>query len=158
MAVSIGHSDGPAVAAKGRLGPEEQEELTRHTESKQSDADLHEEEPEDPEQAVLMRILEKMLCKHKLTSKVEKTDYIKYRPRQWESIEDKLKALDTGGKQSGHQAVKNTRKDFVKQIQDHIRTIIKTGLVRGGKVSTQAAFLEQEQQMLGQQANVGIKL
>jgi|TARA_B110000285_G_scaffold70827_1_gene81526 hypothetical protein len=46
----------------------------------------------------------------------------------------------------------------VKQIQDHIKTIIKTGLVRGGKVSTQAAFLEQEQQMLGQQANVGIKL
>jgi hypothetical protein len=60
-----------------------------------------------------MRILEKMLCRHKLTSKVEKTDYIKYRPRQWESIEDKLKALDTGG-QLPSQATKNTRKDFVK--------------------------------------------
>jgi len=81
MAVSIGHSDAPAAGAKGRHTTAEQEELTRHTESKQSDTDLLDEDAADPERAVLMRILEKMRCKHKLTSQVEKADYIKYRPR-----------------------------------------------------------------------------
>jgi len=88
---------------------------------------------------------------------VDKTEYIKYRPRQWETIEDRLKTLDVSGEIVRDDAsAANYRKDFVKQIQNHIKAIIKTG--KGVKISTQAAYLEREQRLLGQQANIGIKL
>jgi len=48
----------------------------------------------DPEQYVLMTILEKMLKKHNVTGFTEKTTYNKFQARKWESIEDKLKCLN----------------------------------------------------------------
>jgi len=88
---------------------------------------------------------------------IDRTGYTKYRPRQWESIEDRLKALDISSEVVRDEASEqNYRKDFVKQIQDHIKEIIKTG--KSVKVSTQAAYLEKEQKFLKKQANVAIKM
>ena len=102
-----------------------------------------------------MGILAKMLLRHRLTGPRDRSDYTKYRPRQWETIEDKLRTLDVRAELAGgaRQAVK---RDFVKQIQDHIKEIISTG--KGAKLSTQAAHLEQEQKKQGQRANIGVKL
>ena len=44
----------------------------------------------------------------------------------------------------------------MKQIQDHIKEIIRTG--KDAKIGTQAASLEQEQKRQGQRANIGVKL
>ena len=72
----------------------------------------------------------------------------KYRPRQWETIEDRLKTLDVSSEIVRDDAsAANYRKDFVQQIQTHIKAIIKTG--KGVKISTQAAYLEREQKLLG---------
>ena len=70
----------------------------------------------DPEQEILMGILQKMLKKHNLISEAGKSEYIKFRPRQWENIEDKLKALDITKEISKVDHQKNFRKDYVKQI------------------------------------------
>lgn len=35
----------------------------------------------DPEEEVLMKILEKILKKHKVTKDIEEKDYIKFKPR-----------------------------------------------------------------------------
>ena len=48
----------------------------------------------DPEQKIYMAILEKMLKKHSVVSEISRDDYIKFKPRQWETIEDRLKCLD----------------------------------------------------------------
>ena len=99
----------------------------------------------DPEEALLLFFLEKMRHKHRLAQhgSTDKTEYMKYRPRQWETIEDRLKTLDPGSEVvRGEASAANYRKDFVKQIQNHIKTIIETG--KGAKISTQAAFLEKE--------------
>ena len=48
----------------------------------------------DPEQVVLMTILEKMLKKHQVTQNMPKTNYKKFLPRMSETIEDKLKCLN----------------------------------------------------------------
>lgn len=97
------------------------------------------------------------LAHHGANDKTDKTEYMKYRPRQWETIEDRLKTLDPSSEVVREEAsAANYRKDFVKQIQNHIKAIIETG--KGVKVSTQAAFLEKEQKHLKKQANIGIKL
>ena len=102
-----------------------------------------------------MRILEKMLVRHKLTGMPQKTEYTKFRPRQWETIEDKLCTLDVRS-EVVEEDRKNLKKDYVKQIQDHIKEIIKTG--KDAKIGTQAAQLEKEMKKLGQRANIGVKL
>jgi hypothetical protein len=48
------------------------------------------------------------------------------------------------------------KKDYVKQIKEHIKTIIQTG--KGSKVGTLSAFIEKERKLAGKEANVGIKL
>ena len=48
------------------------------------------------------------------------------------------------------------KKDYVKQIQDHIKEIIRTG--KDAKIGTQAAQLEHEQKKNGQRARIGVKL
>ena len=113
----------------------------------------------DPEEALLLFFLEKMRHKHRLAQQdsVDKTEYMKYRPRQWETIEDRLKTLDLANEIAKDNASSaSNRKDFVKQIQNHIKAIIETG--KSVKISTQAAYLEREQKRLSQQANIGIKL
>ena len=100
-----------------------------------------------------------MRHKHRLAQHdiADKTEYMKYRPRQWETIEDRLKTLDLANEISKDEAPSGGyRKDFVKQIQNHIKAIIETG--KSVKISTQAAYLEREQKRLSQQANIGIKL
>ena len=69
---------------------------------------------EDPEQAILMQILEKMLKRHKFTGHTQKTEYIKHRPRQYETIEDKLKTLDFESELPPSNFDKNYKKDYVK--------------------------------------------
>lgn len=113
----------------------------------------------DPEEALLLFFLEKMRHKHRLAQQdvVDKTEYMKYRPRQWETIEDRLKTLDIANEITiDDVSAANYRKDFVKQIQNHIKAIIETG--KSVKISTRAAYLEREQKLLGKQANLGIKL
>ena len=103
----------------------------------------------DPEEALLLFFLEKMRQKHRLAQHTQgdKVEYMKYRPRQWETIEDSLKTLDPANEVVREDAsAANFRKDFVKQIQNHIKAIIETG--KGAKVSTQAAYLEKEQHHL----------
>ena len=74
----------------------------------------------DPEEALLLFFLEKMRHKHRLAQhgvndKTDKTEYMKYRPRQWETIEDRLKTLDPGSEVVREEAsAVNYRKDFVK--------------------------------------------
>ena len=85
----------------------------------------------------------------------EKPEYTKYRPRQWETIEDKLRTLDVRAELAG-EGRKAVTKDFVTQIQDHIKEIIQTG--KGAKLSTTAAHLAQEQKKQGRRANLGVKL
>jgi len=62
--------------------------------------------------------LEKFQKKHKLTELAEEKDYVKYKPRQWESIEDKLRAIDA------YDEVEKKKlgipKDYVAQIREHI--------------------------------------
>eukprot|EP00356_Strombidium_inclinatum_P001706 CAMPEP_0170512790 /NCGR_PEP_ID=MMETSP0208-20121228/67042_1 /TAXON_ID=197538 /ORGANISM="Strombidium inclinatum, Strain S3" /LENGTH=62 /DNA_ID=CAMNT_0010796455 /DNA_START=1648 /DNA_END=1836 /DNA_ORIENTATION=- len=52
---------------------------------------------------------------------------MKLKPRAWETIEDKLKSLDVRGDVPETANAKSYKKDFVKQIKDHIKEIIQTG-------------------------------
>ena len=72
---------------------------------------------DDPEQVILMQILAKMLKRHKFTGQTQKTEYMKHRPRQWETIEDKLKTLDFESEMPPGNHDKNFKKDYVKQIK-----------------------------------------
>ena len=51
---------------------------------------------------------------------------------------------------------KNYKKDYAKQIKDHIQEIIKTG--KDVKISTLAAYLSKKQKNDGKEANLLIKL
>ena len=61
-----------------------------------------------------MQILAKMLKRHKFTGITQKTEYIKHRPRQWETIEDKLKTLDMESELPSENYDKKLKKDYVK--------------------------------------------
>lgn len=111
---------------------------------------------DDPEQAILMQILAKMLKRHKFTGHTQKTEYMKHRPRQWETIEDKLKTLDFESEMPPGNHDKNFKKDYVKQIKAQIKEIITTGRV--AKMSTSSAIKEMGSVHRGEKANVGIKL
>lgn len=58
-----------------------------------------------------MKILEKMLKKHNLTSLTEEKGYSKFKVRQWETIEDKLKALNLYDEMSNKDL--GIKKDYV---------------------------------------------
>ena len=73
---------------------------------------------EDGEQAVLVKILEKMLKKHQITSEPQHVEYQKNRFRP--SIEDKLRSLDVKAEMGNEDYSKNYKKDYMKQIKDHI--------------------------------------
>jgi len=60
-----------------------------------------------------MGILAKMLLRHRLTGPPQRPDYTKYRPRQWETIEDKLRTLDVRAELAGG-ARTAVKRDFVK--------------------------------------------
>ena len=49
---------------------------------------------DNPEQKLLLQILEKMLSKHKNKELVDKSNYMTFKPRQWETIEDRLMSKD----------------------------------------------------------------
>lgn len=107
----------------------------------------------DPETRLLTKILEMMVKKHSMTGAAEEKGYSKFKVRQWETIEDKLKGLDL---QEDTPKDYGIHKDFMAQIQEHIREIIKSG--KKVKVSSLSKFLAQEQKYKGNLANVQIKL
>ena len=47
-------------------------------------------------------------------------------------------------------------RDFIKQVKDHIKEVIKTG--KAVKLNTLSNYLEQENKFTGKQANIQIKL
>lgn len=112
------------------------------------------EEIIDPEHQILVKILEQMLKKHKLTSPLQKSEYRKFKVRQWESIEDKLKSLNNAA--DGERQKMPFDRDFIKQVKDHIKEVIRTG--KAVKLNTLSNYLEQENKFVGKQANVQIKL
>lgn len=95
-----------------------------------------------------MKILDKMLNKHKFTSEPLKVNYLKYREKPTKhNIEGKLLSLDDSNQQSLEDMAKNFKKDYVKQIQDHIQEIIKTG--KYAKVGTMKAYMDKKQKNNG---------
>lgn len=76
MAVAIGHRDGipPGAFRDDRdRPPPGAKAATEKPAAPEADA--------DPEQVILMRILEKMLLRHKLTGIPQRSEYTKFRPR-----------------------------------------------------------------------------
>ena len=68
-----------------------------------------------------MKILGKMLKKHKITDDPLKVNYLKIRDRQTkDNIEGKLIDNNAANQTSLEEMTKGFRKDYVKQIQDHI--------------------------------------
>lgn len=62
-----------------------------------------------------MKILDKMLKKHKITHDPYKVNHLKIRERQTKTnIEAKLMDKNVGGEQSLEEITKNFRKDYVK--------------------------------------------
>ena len=62
-----------------------------------------------------MQILEQILKKHTITGQVEKTQYLRYLPRQWATIEDGLRALDPQSelpREEVEYRARNYKKDF----------------------------------------------
>lgn len=77
--------------------------------------DRNEDKKLDPEEQILMHILEQILRKHHITGQVEKTQYLKYMPRQWGTIEDGLRALDPQSelpREEVDNRARNYKKDF----------------------------------------------
>lgn len=64
-----------------------------------------------------MQILEKILKKHKVTKDLESKEYVKFKPRQYSTIEDKLTSHDPNKdlpREEIEARAKNYNKDFVK--------------------------------------------
>lgn len=109
----------------------------------------------DPEQVILLQILEKMLSKHKVVQKKDaKATYTKFAPRQEEGIEEKLTCLDLESEIPDLQHIYKI--DFIKQVKDHIKQVIETG--REVKIPTLSRYLNQEKNYVGKCANMQIKL
>lgn len=103
---------------------------------------------------MLLKILELMLKKHTITTKVGKPQYARFEPRQSETIEDKLKCIDLEKEMPVMTGL--YQKDFIAQVKEHIKTIIETG--KGVKIATLSRYLNQEKRFVGACANMQIKL
>ena len=105
-----------------------------------------------------MKILEKMLNKYKVVEpQVKNVDYTKYKPRQWESIEDKLRTLDINAEfQKFKKEDANYKKDFINQIKTHVEEIIRTG--KKVEMNTQSALIKKQKKLMSKEADIGIKL
>lgn len=106
----------------------------------------------DPEEVVLLKILEKILNKHRVTGKAKKRSYIPFVPRQWESIEDKLRA---DAAEAEIETVVPGR-DFIKEIKQQIAQVISTG--RRASTLTRKDVNERATRRKMRQANIAIKL
>lgn len=68
----------------------------------------------------LAKILDLMQNKHPSVTKEALTEaYKKFKPREWESIDDKLKSLNLEDEMPD--AKETYPKDFIKQLTDHIK-------------------------------------
>ena len=86
MAVAIARKDGlrASITTSAQKEAVREEGAPSPSPGRQEGADTAEPsvaDASDPESAVLMRILEKMLLKHTLTGKLDKGEYTKFRPR-----------------------------------------------------------------------------
>lgn len=109
---------------------------------------------EDGEQAILVKILEKMLKKHNVTKDQHKVVYQSKRVKP--NIEDKLRSLDILAEMRDQELPNNHGKDFCKQISAQIQELIRTK--RESKVGTLSAYLERKLITDGKEANLLIKL
>ena len=69
----------------------------------------------DPEEVVLLKILEKILNKHNVAGTARRRSYIPFVPRQWETIDDKLRA-EVG--EAEREVARAPGRDFVREIQE----------------------------------------
>jgi len=78
-----------------------------------------------------------------------KAGYQKFKAREWEGIEDKLKSLCI---EDDLPEIKDAYpKDFIKQLKDHIKEIIATG--KEVKIATLSRYIQQEKRFKGTCAN-----
>lgn len=106
-------------------------------------ASLRIEDAADPDEALLLFFLEKMRHKHRLTQPDVVDNIECVHEVQAAAVEDhRGQAEDAVNRLQGHKydaSAVNYHKDFVKKIQSHIKSIIKTG--KGNMISTQAGYL-----------------
>ena len=114
------------------------------------------DQSEDPEQKLLLKILDKMLSKHRPQKLKELQGYINFKPREWESIEEKLEQLDLRADFPTFDTQEKFRKDFVRPIQDQIRQVIATG--KQARSSNITAVKAKLAKMNASEANVAIRL
>lgn len=88
----------------------------------------------------LAKILKMMQNKHSGVTIDPKTEtYKRFKAREWETIEDKLKCLNIENEMPD--AKETYPKDFIKQLKDHIREIIQTG--KEVKMATLSRYINQ---------------